>query len=75
MLASLIALVIGSAINSVQAASKEETGRWCIINARDNVRHCYFQRHRDCQKAISDGDGICVPNEKTRGEMLEDSSK
>ena len=62
------ALVIGS-ITGAQAVS-EDTGRWCVINASNNARHCYFQRHRDCVKAISDGNGICVPNEKTRGEML-----
>jgi hypothetical protein len=72
--ASIIALTAGSAINSAQAAS-EETGRWCVVSAHDNARHCYFQRHRDCMKAISDGDGVCVPNEKSRGEMPEDNSK
>jgi hypothetical protein len=73
--ASIFALIIGSAINSAQAAS-EDTGRWCVINnTGDNARHCYFQRHRDCMKAISDGKGICMPNEKTRGDMLEDKAK
>jgi hypothetical protein len=67
------ALVI-EAISGAQAAS-EETGRWCVVNSGDNARHCYFQRHHDCVKAISDGNGICVPNERTRGEMLDDSSK
>jgi hypothetical protein len=70
VLASVFALVVGSAVNSAQAAS-EETGRWCVINAGDNARHCYFQRHRDCMKAISDGHGICVPSEKNRGESLD----
>lgn len=74
LLASILALSFGSAINSAQAASQEER-RWCVVNAGDNARHCYFQRHRDCVKAISDGNGICVPNEIKRGEMLEDRSK
>jgi hypothetical protein len=64
------ALIIASAMSSAQAAS-EETGRWCMINASDNARHCYFQRHEDCMKAISDGKGVCVPSEKNRGEMPE----
>jgi hypothetical protein len=69
-LASIFALTLGSAINSAQAAA-QEPGRWCVINAGDNARHCYFQRHSDCVKAISDGNGICVPNEGKRGEMLD----
>jgi len=72
--AALFALIIGSTINSAQAVT-ENTGRWCVINAQDNARHCYFQRHRDCVKAISDGNGICVPSEIKRGGMLEDRSK
>ena len=36
--AAIFALIIGSAINPTQASS-EETGRWCVINASDNVRH------------------------------------
>jgi hypothetical protein len=74
LLASILALTFGLAINSAQAAS-QENGRWCVINAGDNVRHCYFQRHSDCVKAIADGNGICVPNEARRGEMLDDNSK
>jgi hypothetical protein len=74
LLASILALSFGSAINSAQAASQDD-GRWCVINAGDNARHCYFQRHRDCVKAISDGNGICVPNEIRRGGMLDDNSK
>ena len=72
--ASVLALIIGSTINSGHAAS-EANGRWCVVNASDNAKHCYFQRHQDCMKAISDGSGICVPNEKNRGEMPEDKSK
>lgn len=72
--AAVFALIIGSTINSAQAVS-ENTGRWCVINAQDNARHCYFQRHKDCEKAISDGSGVCVPNEKNRGQMPEDNSK
>jgi hypothetical protein len=74
LFASILALSFGSAISGAQAAS-QEAGRWCVINAGDNARHCYFQRHRECVKAISDGNGICVPNEGRRGEMLDDSSK
>ncbi len=74
LLASILVLTLGSALNSAQAAA-QETGRWCVINAGDNARHCYFQRHSDCVKAISDGNGICVPNEGRRGEMLDDNSK
>jgi hypothetical protein len=74
VLASIAALIIWSAINIAQAASND-TGRWCVIDARDNGRHCYFQRHHDCMKAISDGNGLCVPNEKKRGELPEDHSK
>jgi len=72
--ASILVLIIGSAFNGAQATS-EDTGRWCMINAVDNAKHCYFQRHQDCMKAISDGSGVCVPNEKNRGEMPEDKSK
>ena len=74
LLASILALTFASTINGAQAAS-QENGRWCVINAGDNARHCYFQRHNDCMKAISDGNGICVPNEAKRGEMLDDRSK
>ncbi len=74
LFASAIALIIGSAIPSAQAAS-EDTGRWCVVNNSDNARHCYFQRHRDCMRAISDGSGVCVPNEKNRGAMPEDKTK
>ena len=74
LFASAFALILCSAINGAQAAS-QETGRWCVINAGDNARHCYFQRHSECMKAISDGNGICVPNEAKRGEMLDDRSK
>jgi len=70
----LVALSFGSAIGSAQAASSEG-GRWCVINAGDNARHCYFQRHQECMKAISDGNGICVPSESRRGAMLDDRSK
>ena len=73
LLASIFALSLGSAISGAQAASQD--GRWCVINAGDNARHCYFQRHKDCEKAISDGSGVCVPNEKNRGQMPEDNSK
>jgi hypothetical protein len=75
MFAFIIALVVGSAINSAQAASSGHIGRWCVVNAQDNARHCYFRRHRDCIKAIADGEGACVPNEKRRGDMPEDNSK
>ena len=73
VLASLLALTIGSAIGSAQAAEKaaRTPGRWCSIGA-DNTRHCYFKRHQDCMKAISDGSGVCVPNERNRGEMPDD---
>ena len=75
LLASILALSFGSAIGGAQAASSFEEGRWCVINAGDNARHCYFQRHRDCMKATSDGNGICVPSESKRGVMLDDRSK
>jgi len=74
LFASVLALTLCSAINSAQAAT-QDTGRWCVINAGDNARHCYFQRHSDCMKAIADGNGICMPNEARRGEMLDDRSK
>jgi hypothetical protein len=68
--ASIFAVMIGSTIGNAQSPAKN-TGRWCIVNASDNVRHCYFRRHADCIKAISDGNGLCVPSEKRRGETLE----
>jgi hypothetical protein len=74
VLASLLALTIGSAIGGAQAAGDKPArtpGRWCSIGA-DNARHCYFKRHQDCMKAISDGSGVCVPNERNRGEMPDD---
>jgi hypothetical protein len=74
VLSLVVGSAIGSAINSAQAAS-EETGRWCVVNTQDKTRHCYFQRHRDCEKAVVDGIGICVPNEINRGFMPEDKSK
>jgi len=74
LFSSVLALTFCSAINAAQAASPED-GRWCVINAGDNARHCYFQRHSECMKAISDGNGICVPNEAKRGTMLDDRSK
>ena len=74
VLAFVSTLVIALAMNKALAASEDE-GRWCAINAQDFVRHCYFKRLRECQKAISDGNGLCVPNEKRRGEMAEDNSK
>ena len=73
--AAIFALIIGSAINSVQAASSGHIGRWCMVSGIDNSRHCYFRKHRDCVKAIADGSAACVPHEKRRGEMLEDKSK
>jgi len=71
LFASVLALTLCSAVNGARAASPE-SGRWCVINAGDNARHCYFQRHRECMKAISDGNGICVPNEEKRGSMLDE---
>jgi hypothetical protein len=73
--AAIVALIIGSAINNANAASSGHIGRWCMVGGLDNVRHCYFRRHRDCMKAIADGSSACVPNEKRRGEMPEDKSK
>jgi hypothetical protein len=73
--ALILAIIIGSAINSAQAASSGHIGRWCMVSGLDNTRHCYFRHHRDCMKAIADGRSACVPNEKRRGEMPEDSSK
>jgi len=73
--AATLALLIGSAVNGAQAASSGHIGRWCIVSGADNSRHCYFRHHRDCMKAIADGSGACVPNEKRRGEMPEDKSK
>jgi hypothetical protein len=73
--AVLFALIVGSAINNVQAASSGHKGRWCMVSGSDNSRHCYFRYHRDCMKAIADGSAACVPNEKRRGEMPEDKSK
>ena len=73
----LFALTIGLTICGAQAASDnarrqaEAAGRWCSIGL-DNVRNCYFRRHQDCMKAISDGSGVCVPNEANRGAMPED---
>jgi hypothetical protein len=74
LLAFIFALIVGSAVNSAQAAT-EDSGRWCVISSQDNSRHCYFQKHRDCEKAVADGSGVCQPNEKNRGVMPEDKSK
>ena len=74
LFASALALTLCSAINGAQAAA-QDGGRWCVINAGNNARYCYFQRHSDCIKAIADGNGICMPNEARRGEMLDDRSK
>ena len=80
-LVSLFALTTGLTIGGAQAApdnahrtAAEPAGRWCSIGS-DNVRNCYFRRHQDCMMAISDGSGVCVPNEATRGEMPEDPRK
>ena len=73
MFAFIVALIVGSAVNSAQAAS-DATYRWCVINGGDSARHCYFHRLSECRKAISDGSGICVPNE-IRGVTPEDISK
>jgi hypothetical protein len=75
LLAAILALNFGLSVNSVQAASSGHIGRWCVVSGADNSRHCYFRRHRDCIKAIADGNGACVPNEKRRGDLPEDSSK
>jgi hypothetical protein len=72
---AIFALMVASTIGSAQAASSGHIGRWCVVDGHDNSRHCYFRRHRDCIKAIADGSGACVPNEKRRGEMPEDKSK
>jgi hypothetical protein len=74
LFASIVALTIGSAINNAQAAS-ENAGRWCVVSDNNSARHCYFRRHRECMKAILGGGGVCVPNEATRGNMLDDNSK
>ena len=73
--AVIVALTVGSAINSAQAASSGHIGRWCMVSGTDNSRHCYFRRHSDCMKAIADGSAACVHNEKRRGEMPEDKAK
>ena len=72
---AIFALMIGSAVTSAQLASSGHKGRWCMVSGLDNTRHCYFRKHRDCIKAIADGNSACVPNEKRRGESLEDESK
>jgi hypothetical protein len=69
-----LALTLSSAVSSAETAA-QPTGRWCVINAADNARHCYFQHHSECMRAISDGNGICVPSERRRGDMLDDNSK
>src|SRR3569833_3424809 len=75
-LVSLFALTIG--LSAAQAADSarqaSQNGRWCSINI-DNNRNCYFRRHQDCMKAISDGSGVCVPNKTKHGEMPEDPRK
>ena len=71
----IVALTLGLAVNSAQAASSDHIGRWCRVSGSDNSRHCYFRRHSECMKAIADGGAACVPNEKRRGEMPEDKSK
>src|ERR1700712_2291282 len=38
---SILALMIGSAINGAQAASSGHIGRWCVVDGHDNSRHCY----------------------------------
>jgi len=68
-IALILAMTIGSAMTSAQAASDNQ--RWCVIKSSDNARQCIFARHRDCMKAISDGSGVCVPNEVSRGNNLE----
>jgi hypothetical protein len=76
----IFVLLIGSAVNGAQAApetkgrqaAQAEAGRWCSISSSNNSRNCYFKRHQDCMKAISDGSGVCVPNEANRGAMPED---
>jgi len=78
VLVSFFVLAVGTAIGSAQAQTAGQSGprgRWCSVGVTDNVRHCYFKRHRDCMKAISDGSGVCVPSERNRGEMPEDSRK
>jgi hypothetical protein len=75
VLATVLVLTAGAAFSDAALAAKAkaaaDAGRWCSIGA-DNARHCYFKRHQDCMKAISDGSGVCVPNEANRGEMPED---
>ena len=73
--AAVCALVLGATITGTQAASSGHIGRWCVVSGLDNSRHCYFRHHHDCMKAIADGSGACVPNEKRRGEMPEDDKK
>ena len=75
LFASILALNFGLSVQSVQAASSGHIGRWCVVSGADNTRHCYFRHHRDCMKAIADGNGACVPNEKRRGDLPEDGSK
>ena len=75
-LAAIFVLAVGATVGSAQAQSQSgPRGRWCSVGVTDNVRHCYFKRHRDCMKAISDGSGVCVPSERNRGELPEDSRK
>ena len=78
VLASIFVLAVGATVGSAQAQNAARSGpggRWCSVGVTDNVRHCYFKRHRDCMKAISDGSGVCVPSERNRGELPEDSRK
>ena len=67
VLAAIFALLIGSAINSVQAASKDkEIDRWCVVYdgvKLDPARHCYFHTLTECRKVISEGGGACQSSE------------
>ena len=78
VMASIFVLAVGATAGSALAQNADPSrprGRWCSVSVTDNVRHCYFKRHQDCMKAIADGSGVCVPSERNRGEMPEDSRK
>ena len=65
--AAIFALLIGTAVNSVQAASKDkEIDRWCVVYdgvKLDSARHCYFHTLTECRKVISEAGGACQSSE------------
>jgi len=61
--AFVVALIVGSTINTAQA----EISRWCVVyggaTMGQNVSKCYFRTLTQCRTAIAGQDGACHPNE------------